>query len=79
MAKSTIRGEVGDSTTINNYYSSSSYQVENIKFSDGSQLNTALINGLVNSMAAFASQQSVELTTVELRDNYWAQNIAVGN
>ena len=74
-----ISAEVGDSITINNHFYSSSYQVENLKFSDGSNLDVAMVNSLVNSMAAFASQQTSGLTSVELRDKYWAQNIAVGN
>lgn len=49
------------------------------KFSDGSNLDVAMVNSLVNSMAAFASQQTSGLTSVELRDKYWAQNIAVRN
>ena len=74
-----INGEGSDAITISNYFYDSSYQVENLKFSDGSNLDVAMVNSLVNSMAAFASQQTSGLTSVELRDKYWAQNIAVGN
>ena len=63
-----IKGDGSDSLTINNHFYSSSYQIENINLSDGSQLSSAQISGLVNSMAAFASQQTAGLTTAELRD-----------
>jgi Ca2+-binding RTX toxin-like protein len=56
-----------DKITVSNWYSSSAYQIERLKTSDGKTLLSSQVNALVDAMAAFSPPASGETT---LPSNY---------
>jgi Ca2+-binding RTX toxin-like protein len=55
----------GDNTlTVENWFQSENYQVENVELADGNHLTDADINQLIQQMSAYAVDQGIALTNI---------------
>ena len=72
-----INGIEGDQVKVVSQFSIVERQMEFFTFANGEKLNATAVNHLVNSMAAFASKQTTNLSTSELRELYWANYATV--
>ena len=54
-----------DSIKIENYLLDDIYEVETLKFSDGTTISNSQINQIIQDMSAYATEQGITLSTVE--------------
>ncbi|MCI4428202.1 MAG: hypothetical protein JHC40_03430, partial [Burkholderiales bacterium] len=56
-----ILGNAADKLTINGWYTSSAYQIEEFRLHDGSAVLAGQVNSLVSAMASFGGSASTAL------------------
>jgi hypothetical protein len=72
-----------DKITINNWYSGSSYQIEEIKSSDNRSITNVQLQLMIDAMAAYSKEKGVDWNTAvkqnpdevnNILQNFWAVN-----
>ena len=72
-----------DTITINNWYSGSSYQIEEIKSSDNRSITNVQLQLMIDAMAAYTKEKGIDWNTAvkqnpnevnSILQNFWVSN-----